>query len=425
MFVYIGTTENKIGVFEIQDETGDLIRTVEIVDPVIDADHLPPPPQGIFSGIKSKMEAGVTEWILKHPKLDLMYAFTSFMTAAHEARVTTYQMDSSSGKLTKLGVCSTGGMQAAYATFSPDQSLLVVAHHNDGRLTFFDCNAHGGVLEAPIRVVETPEVNPGTRSTEFPRMLPSLHHCLYTPDGKFLLTVDCSKQTRIWTYPVDEHGMVLSDEPSSNAKVAPMQPGPTTLVSLIMDSIFQNPGRLRRVAIHPQGRYLYVLYEARSLIQVYEITKEGKILLDCLQEIPSVDPSFYDQTLPTWKQAMAGMAKTVGMAYNVAAEFMATKDGLWVSNRGGVLVGKGDNNMRCFEYQDDGAKLVLKCQLEPQGPVRHFAYLENGANTKIITGMNMMTDGLVETFVKTDKDGEFQRVGQAATGLDCMCILTV
>ena len=418
MFLYIGSGENKIGAFQVDEETGNLIRTVEIVDPVIDRSLLPPPAEGMFSKWKSdKVQHPATEWIMRHPTMDYMYAFTSF-GSQQVAVVTTYHMDSATGRLTKLGVCSTGGLQAAYATFSPDLSLLVVVHHNDGRIAFFDCNANGGVLEAPVRVVETPEVNAGTRSTATPTCLPSLYHCLYSADGKYLLAVDASKQSRIWTYPVDAHGMVLSNKPKYNAKILPIRPPPGAVASLITSSVFQSHGRLRRVAIHPNGRYLYVLFETHSVIQVYEITNQGKILLDCLQEIPAIDPSYFDRSAAPWNQKIAGAA------FNMAAELLATPAGLWVSNRGVQFLGNADNSMQCYEYQDNGARLVLSSRLEPQGPVRHFAYCEEGGKTKIVAGMNKADPGLVETFIKTEA-GKFEKVGQAATGLDVLCLVVV
>lgn len=418
MLVYIGTKENKIGVFQVDEDTGDLIRRVQVVDPVVESPHVPPPPRGMFSNIKAKAMAPVTDWILVHPKYDLMYAFTSF-SSQQVAIVTTYQRNSEFGQLTKLGACSTGGLHATYATLSPDQSTLVVVHSNDGRLVFFDCMASGGVLEAPVKVVDTPEVNPDSRSVVFPRCLPSLQHCVYTPGGKFLLTVDSSKQSRIWTYPVDAHGIAITDKPSSNAKLLPLRPPPGALASFISSTVSESPIKLRRLAFHPNGRYLYVLYENHNVIQVYEITSKGRILVDCLQEIPCIDPAFFDQSPPPWKQTYAGIA------INRAAELLSTEDGLWVSNRGIVAWGKADNHMRCYEYEDDGARLSVKYQLTPQGPVRHFAYLEQSDTAnKIVTGMNNADPGVVETFVKNESE-KFDKVGEATTGMDVLCLIAV
>lgn len=417
MFVYIGTKENKLGVVQLDEETGSQIRTLQ-VEQVVDESLLPPSPEGFFSRWTAKFTPPTTEWILLHPQMDLMYVFVGFMSLG-ESLVTTYHVDRKTGHLSKLGVCSTGGLHVSYATFSPDRSLLVVCHHNDGQLSFFECNKNGGVLEEPIRVIKTPEIRPETKCTDYPNCLPSLHHCQYTPDGLYLLTVDCSTQSRIWIYPVNEHGLILSPTPTSHLKARPIQSPPGALISLVTTQIFQSPGRMRRVVFHPSGRYVYILFESHSVIQVYEYSK-GRILADCLQEIPSIDPSFFDRTLPPWKQTMAGMAT------NMASELLATDDGLWVSNRGlGVRVaGRAENSVRFFEYQDQGARLVAKTCLDTRGPIRHFLLpTTTPGSTMIITGTNNKEPGVIETFIVTNN--EVKKMGEMATGLDTLCLLAV
>lgn len=415
MFLYIGSRENTVGIFQVDDETGSLIRTVELIQ-VVERSLLPPRSDTFFSRFTSNFTSPSTEWMIRHPFMDLIYVFVGFYSL-QESLVTTYQVDRQTGILTKLGVCSTGGLQATYATFSKDCSLLVVSHQNDGRLSFFDCNISGGVLEAPSRVVETPELRPETRCKDYPNCLPSLQHCQYTPDGKYLMTVDCSKQSRVWNYPVDERGMLLSDHPTSNLKAQAIQSPPGALLSFVASQIFQSPGRVRRVAFHPTGRYVYILYETHSVIQVYELSK-GRILADCLQEIPTMDPSFFDRSPPPWKQKMTGMAA------NMASELLATEHGVWVSNRGLVVAGHAENSIRFFEYQEGGARLIAKTRLDTQGPVRHFCLLPTESSpTTIVAGISKKDPGIVETFAQVNN--EFQKVGDAVTGLEVLCILTV
>lgn len=416
MFVYIGTRDNKLGVLQLDDESGRQIRPLEVLQ-VVDASLLPPSPEGFFSRWTAKFSTPTTEWILLHPQMDLMYVFVGFMSMG-ESLVTTYHVDRKTGFLSKLGVCSTGGLQVSYATFSPDRSLMVVCHHNDGQLSFFECNKNGGVLEEPIRVIKTPEIRPGTQCTDYPNCLPSLYHCQYTPDGRYLLTVDCSTQSRIWIYPVDERGLILSPTPSSHLKAKPIQSPPGALISLVTTQIFQSPGRMRRVVFHPNGRYVYILFESHSVIQVYEYAK-GRILADCLQEIPSIDPSFFARSLPPWKQSMAGMAA------NMASELLATDHGLWVSNRGLVVVaGQVENSVRFLEYQDNGARLLATRRVDTRGPIRHFSLPpSNPGSTTIITGTNNQDPGLIETFTVTNN--EIKKMGEIVTGLDTLCLLAV
>jgi 6-phosphogluconolactonase (cycloisomerase 2 family) len=402
VFLYVSTADNKLSVVQVEDETGNLIKIVQTIDPIVD----PLPPNYKSRGIFRP----ATEWVEKHPKYSLLYAFTSFLSS-HQAYVTTYRINEVDGTLEKLGSCETGGLQVVYAAFSPDASILCIAHHNDGNLSFFDTKADNVALEKPVKVVETPEVRPETRRTAFPGHLPSLHHVCYAPNGQYLLTGDCSAQGRVWTYAIDERGLVTSERPVHKQKMAVVRNHPSASASIYASLVHQAPHRLRRIAVHPNGNYVYILYETHNVIQVYEITPNGKIIADCLQEIPCIDASFFD----SWKP--------VGLAINGAGEMVATEDGIWVSNRGSTtLVGRAESSLRFFAYEQGGARLVCEQTLEVSGPVRHF--LHNHKNNTIYSGVNKETPGLVETFRKQD-DGTYQKTGQAAVGMDVMCIAAV
>lgn len=425
MFLYIGTTDNKLGVVQVDDELSNVVRSVQIVTPVVMLADLPPSRKNAL-GMVSKPKID-TEWIVKHPKLDLLYAFTSFMTQDDQALLTTYQIDRNSGQLTKLGKCRTGGLQACYATFSNDASLLVVAHHNDGKLVFFDTTPEsGGVPEGPLQVVDTPEVRPGTRTTAFPNCLPSLHHILYSHDGKYLLTMDSSPQSRIWTYATDHRGRLLSDKPRFKQKLHPIRALPSTAASLV-SAAFQWTTRIRRAALHPSGKYLYVLMETHCLLQVYEISREGKILADCLQEIPTIDPAYF-QTL-RWN----------GMAISAAAELKVTQEGVWVSNRGMTSpLGRAESSVRVFAYEEGGARLSPAAHLKTAGPVRHFAFGPSFTESdrpdvdKILVGINAKAPGVVEMYRRIrqgDAGGngtaQAEKTGEAFVGMDVFCVVPV
>lgn len=202
----------------------------------------------------------------------------------------------------------------------------------------------------------------------------------------------------------------------------PSNPPPGALTSLVTTQIFQSPGRIRRVVFHPNGRYIYLLFESHSVIQVYEYAN-GRILADCLQEIPSIDPSFFDRTLPPWKQTMAGMAT------NMASELVATEEGLWVSNRGLLPlrgVGRAENSIRCFDYQDKGARLVAKTCVDTRGPIRHFLLPPTTpGTTTLMSGTNTADPGVIEIFTVTTNSAEIKKKGEIVTGLDTLCLLAL
>jgi 6-phosphogluconolactonase (cycloisomerase 2 family) len=394
MFLYLSTS-NKLSVVQVEEETGNLIKIVQTIEPIVDPLPDNVNPTGMFKPI--------TEWVETHPKFPLLYVFTSFWNL-HPAYVTTYRIHKLNGSLEKLGVCETGGHQAAHVTFSPDGSILCVAHYMDGNLSFLDCS-QDKCLEPPIKVVETPEVIPGTRSMDFPRNLPSSHHVQYGPNGAYLLTSDPSAQGCVWTYPVDERGLVTSETPFRR-KCPPIRAFPSLVSRMFTNFLCQAPYRIRRTVVHPNGRYAYVLFETHAVLQVYEISTDGKLSGDCLQELPTTDEEFANSKMP------------IGIAATGPAELVATEDGVWVSNRGVAVWGRAESSVRHFGYEEDGARLVPRQALPVAGPVRHF-FLHK--NKKIYAGVSSETPGLVETFAKQE-DGTYQKVGQAAVGLGVLCI---
>mmetsp|Transcript_5793 Transcript_5793/g.10769 ORF Transcript_5793/g.10769 Transcript_5793/m.10769 type:complete len:418 (+) Transcript_5793:145-1398(+) len=408
--LYVSTGANKLKVFEVDDATGNFIRLVQTIDPIVDPlpelgqDGKPVPKTGTFGP--------VTEWVEKHPKYDLVYAFTSFWSAS-PAVVTTFRIvDSESGRLQKLGRVETGGLQAAHATFSPDQSILCVSHHNDGNVAFFDCSKDCVALSSPIKILSTPEVKPGTRTSKFPSVCPSIHHSSYSPNGKFLLTTDSSKQGRVWTYLVDKQGIPLDDTPSSSLKVTFVSPSPGWLAYTLSKTLIQLDYRIRRSAVHPNGRYVYLLFEMSPVLQVYEIDTNGKIFGDCLQEIPAIDPAYFTHG---WG------GKWTGVGISAPAELYVTESEVLISNRGmKTRMGSAESSIRIFGMEEDGAKLVPRQVLETPGPVRYFWM--NKESTKIFSGTHSCQPPVVETYVRDEAGGSFTKVGEANVGMDVMCI---
>jgi 6-phosphogluconolactonase (cycloisomerase 2 family) len=270
MTILYCSSGNTLKVIDVDDVTGNLVRIVQTIEPIID-----PLPEGVpTKGFMSP----VTEWIEKHPTHSLVYAFTSFWSY-HSAIVTTFQIvDPVTGALQMLGApIETGGLHAAHVAFSPDGSTMCVGHHNDGNLCFFDCRSGDEAVGPPVRVVQTPEVRPETRTTTFPRCLPSIHHVHYSPDGTYLLASDSSKQGRVWTYAVDSRGLPSSESPTSVHRVTYVRKPAGWLTSVVTRNLTDTDFRIRRAVVHPDGNFVYLLMEFNAVVQVYEIDKNGKV----------------------------------------------------------------------------------------------------------------------------------------------------
>jgi 6-phosphogluconolactonase (cycloisomerase 2 family) len=409
--LYVSTGANKIKVVQVDDDTGNLVRVVQTVECVVDPlpetyDGKPLPASGVFQP--------VTEWVEKHPKFNLVYAFTSFWSSA-PAVITTFRIvNENDGTISKLGRVSTESLQATFATFSPDQSHLVVAHHNDGNVVFFDCTKDQA-LNSPVKILITPELKEGTRNSKFPNCLPSIHHVSYSPDGKYLLTSDVSQQGRVWTYAVDSHGIPTNDTPTSLFKPSIITPVDPWFGWLVKKALSIPDYRIRRTVVHPNGGFVYLLMETTPVLQVYEIDRNGKILGDCLQEVPTIDPSYL-------QNSYFGSSKWHGISMNAPAELYVTDTEVLVSNRCLKVpyVGYGESSIRIFQMTDNGAKLVLKQVLETPASVRHF--WKNEDCTKLFSGINMGTPKVIETFVRDSPNEEFRKVGEANVEMDVMCI---
>jgi 6-phosphogluconolactonase (cycloisomerase 2 family) len=440
---YISTNENKMAAVEIDDESGSLIRTVQTVDPIVDQILLPESMKD--PNTKNPLKRPVTEWMVR--KDSFLFVLTSFWGES-SAIVTTFKINATTTTTTttnehlqRVGESiETGGLQACHALLSPSGDTLCVAHYIDGMITFFDVSSFGvdkspptGGLDPPKYIVETPELVPGTRTTKFPSCLPSLHHAWYHQDTinsteTYLLVSDVSSQGRVWTFAVDEKGMpksVADDDgqmikPTSNMKVTHVHGPPGWLASAVSKVLMPNVDyRIRRTVVHPNGLYAYLVMEMNAVVQVYEYNaKDGKIYGDCLQESPTIDPSYFNGS------------KWTGVGMNAPAEVVATDTELFVSNRGlqAKILGSTENSVRIFRLEDKGRKMVPFQCVQTKGPIRHF-WLSDDKNT-LLTATHFCEPYVIEKFVRRqdgsddESVGKFVKVGEAEVDFEvaCLCV---
>jgi 6-phosphogluconolactonase (cycloisomerase 2 family) len=331
------------------------------------------------------------------------------MNSAH-AIVTTYSISISTsngddGTLTKLGSRSTEGFQAAHACFSPDGSTYVIAHHNGGKLVFFDATNPVALAE-PVLIIDPPEVVPGTRKDPVPNTfeigVPSLHGVSYAPNGgKYLLCVD-PQQNAVFTYSVNKMGRPTTNTAISQVECKTEKEKVGVVFGLLSYFLKLGP-RPRRAVVHPNGKYMYVVHEATNYIQVYAINEEGTVSPKLLQEISCRAP------IGWW----------VGLAITNASELQATEDYLIVSVRGmSALGGRCESSVRFFSYKENGAMLENAGTLQGiPAAVRHF-YLKDNV---LWVGINSSKTPLVLKYVK--KEGDlFELTGQANVGMDVFCV---
>ena len=398
--LYVSTGENKLSAVSV-DENGNLVRILQTVDPVVDP--LPPNlPEKI--GRFMKMQTP-TEWISRHPKYPILYALTSFWNE-HEAIITAFKIGDD-GMLTKIASQNTGGHQAAQGTFSPDWSTYAIAHHNGGKLSLFDVSKRD-VLDKPILVITPPELEPGTfeapKAGTLNQGCPGLHGLSYSPNGKFMLVADVV-QNAVFSYAVNDKGIPTQPNTPTSQVVCTTSITPSSWLQKLIGWMFalKSP-RPRRAAVHPSGKYMYMMHEWTSHIQIYSIDEEGKIDPTLLNEVCCYDPALKG----AW----------VGIGMTAVAELEACDDNLILSVRGmSTFGGRAESSVRLFEYVDGGENLKSIGTLEGiTAPVRHFYRKGN----VIWVGFNSSKMPLVKKYEK--RGDKWTLKGEADVGMDVFCI---
>jgi len=400
--IYVSTGDNKLAAVEV-DSNGDLVRILQVVEPVVD-----PLPPTLPENAKGAL--AVTEWISRHPKYPLLYALTSFRNEA-EAIVTTYRIDSANGTLTKLGSSSTstGGHQAAHAVFSPDGSTYVIAHHNGGALSLFDATKPDKLGE-PVMVIFPPEIETGTKKApeagKVNQGLPALHGVSYAPDGRFLVCAD-PVQNAVFTYAVDKQGIPTTpDKPTSQVVCETSKWAYAWVQRLLAFVLKMKSPRPRRAVVHPNGKWLYVIHEWTNYVQIYAIDDDGNIDPKLHGEVSCVDPSL--------------RRGFVGIGMTAVAELEACDDYLMVSVRGlAVLGGRAESSVRLLAYKNGGSELESAGVLEGvPAAVRHFYRKED----VIWVGINSSKKTLVLKYEREDGKN-WVRKGEADVGMDVFCVV--
>ena len=375
MFLYVACSDNKLQTVELNDETGDLIRILPTISP----------------GRKKDLHLS-TEFIVQHPTLPVLFALT-VSTATKESFLTTYRIETNNGTLDQTKISNTGGLEACFAGFSPNGQVLCIAHKGNGKLSFWDCSTED---IQQLKIIDTP--NPLVKHLGDEAPPSSVVHAAYAPCGNYLLAVNA--KGRIYTYNVTEGG-IPDNVPIHKQSLVPIHKL-SQFMGFVQNYFYDDPTvqklpLIRRIAFHPSGKFLYVLFERHSVVQVYELL-QGRIVADCLQELPTIDPSFFNSWKPT------------GLAWNTATELVATSTGIVISNGCSFqLLGRAENSLRFFDYTLRGT-LALQQVMAMDGPVHHFLYC---TEKKILAGVD--TGGVVETFLCQEEHGSaFQKTGVAA-----------
>jgi len=376
--IYCSSDSTTIAVVAINATTGELVDVRQVIENAPNPDEL-----------KAGGPGGVgTEWISMHPNRRICYALTSYW-GTRPVVLVTYRIHDD-GLLEKIGSSDIHGCyQACHASFSPDGCTYVVASLISGSVHVFDCDTEDALTSA-VQIIKLPESEKGNRLPPSEIQLsyrgPMCHQAIYSPNAKYLIAVDVS-QAQLLTYRTDEKGRVSTEKPAFAASIQ-TDIKPFGFLSWLLQKSLKGP-RPRHVAIHPNGKFVYVTLELLNVLAWYGINENGEIGAK-LGELHTLSPEFYSTLKP------------IGMAINSAAEVALDEHGkfLYVSNRGlGFLFGRNENSIVSYSVDEVTGSPTRKSQVLVTGNPRHFQLFPNhtliaaGCDTHLLQKFTRTADG--------------------------------
>ena len=189
----------------------------------------------------------------KNPTFLALHPNGKFLYAANEiagfrgkpgGSVTAYSIDAASGKLSEIGVASTGGNGPCHLVVDPSGSQVLVANYGGGSVASLPLDAAGRVGEPGVFIQHM-----GSSSNKGRQSEPHAHSVNLSPDGKHVFAADLGT----------DHVYIYGFDPAKGL-VGPASP----------DSPVQPPGSgPRHFAFHPSGKYAYVINEMLLTITVF------------------------------------------------------------------------------------------------------------------------------------------------------------
>jgi 6-phosphogluconolactonase len=186
--------------------------------------------------------------------------------------VSAFVVDQKSGKLLPLNEVSSRGTDPCYLSLDQSGKYVLVANYGSGSVAVFQVHKDGSLGKASAFVQHT-----GSGPDRERQEGPHAHWIGVTPDNRFAMAVDLGID-QVLVYRFNEKTGTLS--PNHPASVA-MEPG-------------SGP---RHLDFHPNGKFVYVLSELQSKINVFSYDlRQGT--LQPLQHIATVPKEFSGTNYP-------------------------------------------------------------------------------------------------------------------------------
>jgi 6-phosphogluconolactonase len=327
--VYVGTYTNKTASKGIY---------AYLFDPVI----------GKLNALGVAAESEDPSFLAVHPSGKYLYAVNEIdhFGGQKSGAVSSFAIDSKSGKLTLLNQASTQGAGPCYISLDKTGKFALVANYDGGSIAVFPIREDGSLASASAFVQHS-----GSSVDKERQEGPHAHWIGTSPDNRFALAADLG---------LDE--ILVYRFNSAKGTLAPDTPPFAKL----------NPGAgPRHLAFHPNGKFAYVLTEMGSSVTAFAY-KASKGSLSPLQTV---------STLSILRKDYTGVKEAAEIAVHPNGKF------LYASNRAGI------DSISTFSIDPVNGTLKLKDEYPTMGKTpRNFAIDPTG---KFLLAANQESNNIV------------------------------
>lgn len=235
---------------------------------------------GVTSGLLSPT------WLTVHPRLPVLYALERAFDATDltVGALAAYRIDEKTGSLTLMSRVSSGGNSPTHVSIHPSGKHAYATNYNSGHIVAFPLDADGNVGDVDTVVLHKGAgPHPMQAGARPHQVIPASH-------GRFVTISDLGRD-QIFAYPTDPDDGTLSPVASHIASM-PLGTGP------------------RHHAHHPSGRYLFACGDLTSTLCIFDFDGEtGR--MQYTGELSTLPDEEGDQESATSEIAVHPNGKTV------------------------------------------------------------------------------------------------------------------
>lgn len=207
-------------------------------------------PQGVYAarldestghltplGLQADLPRG--EWLVFNPRLPVLYASNSAGSKQSDSAVSSFSVDSATGKLKFVNKVDAGGRQSLNGALDADSDTIFSANHGTGDVTALPVEADGS-LGAMVSAQKDASTGPKP---------PAAHGVVVDPSHKYVLVADFTA------------GRIFIDR--FDGKTRALSPAATPFVAVPAGA---GP---RHLLFSPDGRFLFLLTETSAEVRSY------------------------------------------------------------------------------------------------------------------------------------------------------------